>query len=100
MRASVNSGPDVARGVTTNYVNSMVDMAPTIFQMLGVTPQSSYGFDGSVIPYTSAALEGTTYNELVQVEGWTGNGNPGVLFSYMEQGLLHVRSQIAQADSK
>lgn len=42
--------------------------------MLGVTAQSSFAFDGTVIPYTAAALSSNTYNELLQVEGWTGTG--------------------------
>jgi hypothetical protein len=68
------SGPDVPKGVTSNLVNSHIDMTPTILQMLGVTAQDSYAFDGTAIPYTAAALGSNTYNELLQVEGWTGSG--------------------------
>lgn len=70
-----NSGPDVAKGVTTHLVNSHIDMAPTILQMLGVPDQDSHAFDGTPIPYTEAELSRSSSHELVQVESWTGLGS-------------------------
>ena len=69
------SGPDVANGVTSSLVNSHIDMTPTILQMLGVPALSSYAFDGTVIPYTAAALSSAAPSELLQVESWTGTGS-------------------------
>lgn len=67
-------GPDVAKGVTSNFANHHTDLAPTILQMLGVPLRQD--FDGAPIAYTKADLAKETKNEHVQVEFWDGGFGP------------------------
>jgi N-acetylglucosamine-6-sulfatase len=68
-------GPDVAKGVTSDIINSHTDMAPTILQMLGIPLRDE--FDGAPIAYKAKELGASDKTELVNVEFWnSGDKTP------------------------
>ena len=71
-------GPEVPKGVNSTIVNSHTDVAPTILQMLGLPTRSD--FDGAPLAYTQNEISGSTKNELVNVEFWTGAAHTPIGF--------------------
>lgn len=78
-------GPDVVKGVTSSIVNSHTDIAPTIFQMLGIPLRDE--FDGAPIAYTAEKVANTSKHELVNVEFWNSD--------YSQLGMAHTQVSIA-----
>ena len=73
-------GPNVAKGVTSEIVNSHSDMAPTILKMMGVPLRGD--FDGEPIAYTTDEISSTSKNEHVNVEFWDNDPRvkPGKMY--------------------
>ncbi|KAF5622580.1 Arylsulphatase [Fusarium tjaetaba] len=66
-------GPGVPKNQTTNITTTHTDMAPTIFEMIGLPPR--HDFDGVSIPLTAEGMEKAKYtrHEHVNIEYWGFN---------------------------
>jgi arylsulfatase A-like enzyme len=70
-------GPGVKANETTDIVTTHTDLAPTFFQLLGISPRAD--FDGAAIPVTPKGIQDAvlTRKEFVNVEYWGYAGGEG-----------------------
>lgn len=72
-------GPGVSQNVTADIVTTHTDIAPTIFNLLGIEQRSD--FDGQIIPVSMAGIQAAngsaTWAEHVNVEFWGSGGDEG-----------------------